>query len=397
MRRPSPSGTESKLRAELLRPARATDHQLFWMALAGLAALALAAAASAQPAPQERPAGAFAGELEVTEVLLDALVTDRGGNVILGLGPDDFRVTEDGQPVTVAGLTFYSNRRYLDAAGAARIGIDPASIPDRRYFVLFFDDQRTDNLQAPGLLDRQLRAGIDAGAWLERGLEPGDLVAVASFDYKLKLHADFTADRAVLRAAVSAAARGAEGRLDWPSRRAADGDTPSLAASLPTGTALRDATPRIYDALRVLADAAAAIPGRKNLLLYSNGFGDLERTGREALGRYTRDQRFYPPMARALNGANVAVYGVDLTPMGTRNELQNSLNDLAIDTGGRLFFNLPSFTRPLEDVARETNGYYLIAYRSERPAGASGFQKVEVATVNPEFRITARRGYRYGD
>ena len=397
MRRPPPYDPEPKLRAEPLRPDRATDRSLYWMMLAGLAALALAAVANGQTAPQERPAGAFSGEVEVTEVLLDALVTDRAGNVILGLGPDDFRVTEDGRPVTVAGLTFYSNRRYLDEAGAARLGIDPASVPDRRYFILFFDDQRTDSLQAPGLLDRQIRAGLDAEAWLESGLEPGDLAAVASFDYKLKLHADFTADREALRAAVRGAVRGADGRLDWPSRRAGDSDTPSLAAALPAGTALRDATPRIYDALRVLADAAAAIPGRKNLLLYSNGFGDLDRTGREALGRYTRDQRFYPPMARALNGANVAVYGVDLTPMGTRNELQNSLNDLALDTGGRLFFNLPSFTRPLDDVARETNGYYLIAYRSERPAGASGFQKVEVTTVNPEFRITARRGYRYGD
>lgn len=374
------------------------DLSLLWLALAGLAvlALALASGAGAQPPAQERPAGAFASEVEVTEVLLDALVTDRDGNAILGLGPGDFRVTEDGHPVTIADLTFYSNRRYLDAAGAARLGIDPASVPDRRYFILFFDDQRASSLQVGGLLDRQMRAGLDARAWLERGLEPGDLVAVASFDYKLKLHADFTADRAQLSAAIDAAVRGADGRQDWPSRRGESADLPALAAALPAGKALRDATPRIYDALRVLADAAAAIPGRKNLLLYSAGFGDLDRLGSQEFGRYTRDQRFYPPMARALNGANVAVYGVDLTPLGVRNELQNSLNDLAVDTGARLFFNLLSFTRPLEDVARETNGYYLLAYRSERPAGASGFQKVEVAAVNPEFRITARRGYRYG-
>lgn len=397
MRRPPPPETEPRPAAEPLRAGRSADSALFWMALAGLAALALALAARAEAAPQERPAGAFAGEVEVTEVLLDALVTDRAGDVILGLGPDDFRVVEDGRPVSLSGVSFYSNRRYLDAAGAAKLGIDPAAVPDRRYFVLFFDDQRNRNLELRGLLDRQMRAALDARAWLEKGLEPGDLVAVASFDYKLKLHADFTADREILLAAVDAAARGAEGRLDWPSRREGAQDLPSLAASLPADNALRDATPRIYDALRVLADAAATIPGRKNLLLYSTGFGDLDRLGRGPFGQYTRDQRFYPAMSRALNGANVAVYGVDLTPIGTRNELQNSLNDLAIDTGGRLFFNLPSFVRPLEDVARETNGYYLLSYRSERPAGASGFQKVEVSTVNPEFRITARRGYLYGD
>jgi VWFA-related protein len=171
---------------------------------------------------------------------------------------------------------------------------------------------------------------------------------------------------------------------------------PSLGAELPAGKALRDSTPRIYDALRVLADAARAIPGRKNLLLYSAGFGDVDRLGDDQLGQYTRDTRFYPAMAKALNGANVAVYGVDLTPIGIRNELQNSLNDLALDTGGRLFFNLQSFARPLEEVARETNGYYLLAYRSQHPAGAGGYQRVDVELANPEFEITARRGYRFG-
>ena len=377
-----------------LRIADTPDVPLLWMALVGLAVLTLAAAARAQTPAQ--PAATFGGEIQVTEVLLDALVTDRDGKVILGLGPSDFRVTEEGRPVTVSGVTFYSNRRYLDSAGAARLGLDPQAVPDRRYFILFFDDQRTNNLGVPGILQRQFRAGQDAESWLASGLEPGDLVAVASFDFKLKLHADFTADRAVLTAAVRAAIQGSEGRLDWPSRRADGGDAPSLAAALPSGTALRDATPRIYDALRVLADAAAGLPGRKNLLLYSIGFGDVDRIGADPIGQYRRDNRFYPPMARALNGANIAVYGVDLAPPGARNELQDSLNDLAGETGGRLFYNLQTFLRPLEEVASATNGYYLIAYRSERPAGASGFQAVEVRLDNPEFRITARRGYRFG-
>ena len=38
---------------------------------------------------QEEPA-TFAGEVQVVEVLLDVLVTDKDGNVILGLEPGDF-------------------------------------------------------------------------------------------------------------------------------------------------------------------------------------------------------------------------------------------------------------------------------------------------------------------
>ena len=61
----------------------------------------LVAAASPVVGPaQERQADeVFAEELEVTEVLLDVLVTDKHDRIILGLGPDDFVVTEEGKAV----------------------------------------------------------------------------------------------------------------------------------------------------------------------------------------------------------------------------------------------------------------------------------------------------------
>ncbi len=369
------------------------DLSLFWMFLAGILVMALASAAGAAtpPATAVQPPG-FAGEVTVQEVLLDALVTDRAGNVILGLGPQDFQVTVGGQPAEISDVTFYSNRRYLEGAGASRLGLDPATVPDRRYFILFFDDLRRSSLDLPGAFQVQIRAARDASRWLATETQPGDRIAVVSFDAKLKLFADFTGDRQALLAAVEAATRGAEGRGDWPSRRAPDSGEASLAAALPVGNALRDATPTVYEALQTLASAAAQIPGRKNLLLYSIGFGDINR-----FGQWVPDARYQRPTAEALNAANVAVYGVDLTRPGLDNPLQNGLNSLALETGGRLFWNLQSFTRPLTDVAKETNGYYLIAIRAGHPAGESGYQPVEVALANPEFRITARRGYRYGE
>jgi hypothetical protein len=47
-------------------------------------------------------------------------------------------------------------------------------------------------------------------------------------------------------------------------------------------------------------------------------------------------------------------------------------------------------------VSQENNGYYLLSYTNEQPAGKTGFQEVQVKTVNPEFRVKARRGYEYG-
>src|SRR5687767_9373380 len=82
----------------------------------------------------------FGEEVDVNEVLLDVLVTDRDGNVIVGLGEEDFEVTENGRRVDLTEVTFYSNRPRLDAAGAQ---VEAAAT--ERYFVLFFHDQRPGN------------------------------------------------------------------------------------------------------------------------------------------------------------------------------------------------------------------------------------------------------------
>ncbi|HVR10672.1 MAG TPA: hypothetical protein VMW75_21680, partial [Thermoanaerobaculia bacterium] len=70
---------------------------LRWTVL-GLAALMAAGtgSAAAQEPPQQ-PQPRFGEKIEVREVLLDALVTDAQGHVIVGLGKDDFVVRENGK------------------------------------------------------------------------------------------------------------------------------------------------------------------------------------------------------------------------------------------------------------------------------------------------------------
>mgnify|MGYP001195913274 CR=1 FL=1 len=73
------------------------------------------------------------------------------------------------------------------------------------------------------------------------------------------------------------------------------------------------------------------------------------------------------------------------------------LNQLSDETGGRYYFNFINFLTPLQQLAKENSGYYLLSYQSPHPAGKTGFQKVEVKTVNPEFRVRTREGYQYGE
>ncbi|MCL4838620.1 MAG: VWA domain-containing protein [Thermoanaerobaculia bacterium] len=358
------------------------------LSLALLCCLFLAAPGPGQEPP---PIAAIGEEISVSEVLLDARVHDRQGHAVLGLAAEDFRLEIGGREVPLASATFYSTRRFLGGEDeAARRRLAELEPTEQRLFVLFFHDQRLESGPDLSLTRELLDAGRSAAAWLEGGLSPGDWVAVASFDVKLKLHADFTRDLAALKRAVSAATSGGEGELQWPSRRAAPGAAPSLAAGLPAGEALRDATPRIYDALRLLGEAATSIRGRKNLVLFSAGFGD-----RGAFGQYRPDTRFHAAMRDALARGNVAVFAVDTASRVARLPEGQALDQLASETGGEVQRQFVSFATALERIDRETNGYYLLAFAPPEGVEAGTYQRLRLTVRNPELRVTVREGLRF--
>ncbi|MEO8504425.1 MAG: VWA domain-containing protein, partial [Acidobacteriota bacterium] len=330
----------------------------------------------------------------VSEVLLDALVTDRDGNVIVGLGPDDFIVEEQGKPMPVTGVSFYSNRRFLDAPPeSAGVSSEPAPIPEERFLIFMFEDQREASMEANGLLARQLDAGRQLKAWVRMKMLSSDWAAVLSYDRSLHLHQDFTHDRGVVERAIDDAAAGRESQYRFPSRRApAPEGAPSLVAGLPEGDSLMRASTSIYDGLKLVATASAPIRGRKNLVLFTRGFGKIS-----SFGMYRPDTVNYPPMQQALNTANVAVYAIDVVPTGTSHLMADGMNQLAADTGGKYLYNFTTFATPLEQIARDTSGYYLLSFQASHDAGTQGFQKVSVKTRNPEFRVRARQGYSFGN
>ena len=351
--------------------------------------------ARAQP---NSPPAEFLDSVVVNEVLLDVLVTDKAGNVIIGLDKNDFVVEEEGGVVQITGSTFYSNRRLVESnQTTAALGAAPSIVPEDRYFIFFLHDQR---FTLPRLTAKYMDLARRTENWIRTELLPNDWVAVVRYDFKLKIHTDFTRDNEKLVKAVNDAARGKNPPDIWPSRMEEnESDGPSLLAHLPTGKELRRRTTRIYSGLEVLADAVGDIVGRKNLLFFSAGFGD--DTG---LGTILPDVRYYDDTMQALNDSNLAVYsisvltGIDFAGQGisNANSLHDSMNMLSNDTGGRYLFNHVSFSSPLETVLTENSGYYLLTYSSETPAGASGYRKVSVKAKNPDFKVRARGGYRFG-
>ncbi len=369
--------------------------------VAGLCLLAATAPARAQP-PQ------FEEEIEVTEVLLDVVVTDDDGNVILGLDRDDFVVEDAGQPVDLTDVTFYSNRRFLESVNLAeRLGISPDEVPVDRYFILLFDDPRQ---LYPDLTNQLLDALRWARRWVHQELLPNDWLAVLSYDVKLQVHQDFTTDNEAILQALDDVARGKQASENWPSRSAAS-TGPSLRTNLPQGRELGRATRKIYGALETVGESAGYIIGRKNLLLFSVGFGESGEFGvnpaaisnleSASFGTYQADERYYPDMMERLNDNNVAVYGVSLLEnladeTFSQGLLNNGLSVLAEDTGGQYYANFVNFQSPLRDIVADNNGYYLLAYAARVPASEAGYRQVTVRTANPDFRVRYRQGYLAG-
>lgn len=362
------------------------------------AALTGLAPGVAQPGQSQEPQSgdpqaAFRELIEVTEVLLDVVVTDSSGNIILGLSPEDFVIRDGDREVRARSATFYSNRRFVESGiPAERLGVSPDEVPADRYFILFFHDQRFED---PSLISPILDALRWAKDWVRYESLANDWVAVLSYDHKLKVHQDFTNNREDLLRALEDVAKSKDPGSTWPSR-IADHQGPSLRRNMPQGRDLRRATVRVYSALQTVAEAAGFVLGRKNLLLFSIGFGRLND-----FGTYLPDERYYPPVMQTLNDNNVAVYSISwIKNLADENAGQAMLNNvlslLAADTGGQYYFNFVNFRDPLQQVAEDNNGYYLLSYEAEHPRGEHGYREVDVETTNPAFLVRARKGYRYG-
>jgi len=337
------------------------------------AILALAALPLFAQEPQPQQPAQFGEKVDVNLVLLDAIVTDSKGNQILGLDKDDFVVKENGVAQTVDNVDYFTNRKLLDAQeGHAPFKVE--QVKEGRYFIFMFD-KPVDN---PVLFGDVLRARDDVRNFVNKTMVPGDQAAIVTHDRRLKVYANLTSDKDVLNKALDQIATNGVG----------------LNTGLGEGA---DRTGDRYASIEFLADKLRPIKARKNLVLFSAGILEIGDTVRN--GVVVSHSQDFQPMLDALNQANTSVYTINIARSQSPNAdpmLHDSLDRLARDTNGQYFRYPVSFVGPLKTIDKENNGYYLISYYA-KPHKGSGFQRVQVATVNPEFKVTARSGYSRGD
>jgi VWFA-related protein len=373
-------------------------------------------------AQQEQPAGTFTLKVQSEIVLTNVVVRDKKtGEVVKGLKASDFTILENGKPQTIASFDYQNMdeaavlHEKSTVTGKASIAdlvnndfaANPGQLKDHRLIVMFFD---LSSMQ-PEDTERAVEAAQD---YINKKMQPADLVALVSLDTSLSMDQDFTADKAALLKGVgkyngTEGTGFANGNEGGDSSGTAD-DASSYTADDSEYNALN--TDRELYAIRTIAKSLERVDQRKSLLYFSGG---LTRQGIE-------NQASMRAATNEAMRANMAIYSVDsrgleaLPPVGNAStgslrgtaaysgaSMQSNLNSnfasqetlatLSSDTGGKAFFDSNDFAPAFQQIQHDTEAYYIVGFHSTNTARDGSYRHLTVKLNRSDVKLDYRQGY----
>jgi len=373
-------------------------------------------------AQQQAPDGTFTLKVQSDIVLTNVVVRDKKtGEVVRGLKASDFTVLENGKPQKIESFDYQNVdeaavlREKTTVSGKASIAdllnrnfaADTEQLRDHRLIVIFFD---LSSMQ-PEDINRAVEAAQD---YINKKMQPADLVALVSMDTGLNMDQDFTSDKAALLKGLgryngTEGTGFANGNEGGNSGGTAD-DASSFTADDSEYNSLN--TDRELYAIRTIAKSLERVDQRKSLLYFSGG---LTRQGIE-------NQASMRAATNAAVKANMAIYSVDsrgleaLPPVGNASTgslrgtaaynggsmqanldanfgSQETLATLSSDTGGKPFFDSNDFAPAFQQIQHDTEAYYIIGFRSTNTARDGSFRHLTVKLNRNDVRMDYRPGY----
>src|SRR4051812_38473231 len=398
---------------------------------------------------------------ETTLVVVDTIVTDKKGKVVTGLDASAFKLYEDGVEQKIVDFSPPDQAADSGAAPALPAGRpaiaqrgNTAGLPHSITVVLDLADSRPLNIK---------RSCDTVLEYLRKIGNNQTQVAIYYVDYGLHLALPFTTDRAeAQRALEELQSRGAKGRLSGTERRTIQGEIDDLYARahpeavrgvVPSGTdpdpGSRSApgepfaaaymreidTLRTYlsiqntysardtlAALRSIALSYRDLPGRKNVILFSEGFTYA-----------TGAVRAMESVIAAADLANVSFYvidpsgletnaGIDATSGASLNSQMNEvamqgagahggqtkfdrmqalgdrstteqLEQLATSTGGFLVKNTNDLAPAFSRILADTRSFYVMGYHPTNPKADGTFRAIRLQVAGGGLELRHRKGY----
>ena len=293
------------------------------------------AQAQPAPAPQDSDDGDVV-RITANLVQFDAVVTDKKGQQVTDLQPEEFEITVNGKRQTITNFSYVvaqPGAQPVPTQPAPRTGdkaapyVPPARVKPgdvRRTVALVVDDFGT-SFEDMAYVRQALTKFVD------EQMQPGDLVAVMRTTAGMGALQQFTSDKNMLRRAID--------RVRWnPIGRAGVSAFPSMEPPAPTigrqnmagggddgndrrgDEARRDASQQSDDlreqvftvgtlgALNFIVRGMNELPGRKSIVMFSDGFEVINRRDPGESWRVIENLRRLVDLA---NRAAVTVYTVD--------------------------------------------------------------------------------------
>jgi VWFA-related protein len=371
---------------------------------------------------QQNASGTYTLKVQSDIVLTNVVVRDKKtGEVVKGLKASDFTILENGKVQTIASFDYQNVdeaavlRESATVTGKATIADllnrnfaeDPKELKDHRLIVMFFD---LSSMQ-PEDTDRAVESAQD---YVNKKMQPADLVALVSMSTGLSMDQDFTADKAALLKGLgkyngTEGTGFANGNEGGSSGGTAD-DASSFTADDSEYNALN--TDRELYAIRTVAKSLERVDQRKSMLYFSGG---LTRQGIE-------NQASMRAATNEAVKANMAIYSVDsrglqaLPPVGDASTgslrgtasysggamqsmldanfgSQEVLATLSSDTGGKAFFDSNDFAPAFQQVQHDTEAYYIVGFHSTNTARDGSFRHLTVKLNRSDVKLDYRPGY----
>ncbi|MEA2415705.1 MAG: hypothetical protein QOI58_2362 [Thermoanaerobaculia bacterium] len=371
--------------------------------------------------------------IDVHLVEVPVTVVDRAGNPVRGLTAANFELFDQGTKRVIG------NFDAIDFESEAVRSASPLNPSARRNFILLFD------LSFSSPIGRN-KAQEAARNFIAKGMGLRDLAAVATIDVDrgFRMVTSLTTDRNLLGGAIANPRTFVSNDplriagtdvLQVPSTdnvsRADVNAVDDFAADIARGEKkLNDQynRSRIERQLRLLSDLGRTLrvlPGRKQIILFSEGFDPRLVRGRDAragadeqddasqtasgnVWRVDTDARYgssmtmtlLDEMSRSLRGSDVVLHAVDIQGVrvqndenGSRINSNDALHLLSRPTGGEVFKNSNDVNADLEKMLRAQNVVYVLGFRA--PASNSGkFHELKVRVNGvPGARVFNRAGY----
>jgi Ca-activated chloride channel family protein len=140
----------------------------------------------------------------------------------------------------------------------------------------------------------------------------------------------------------------------------------------------------LYDAIGTYLDGADQLPGRKIMVMYTDG-GD------------TRSTLSFSETVTLLKASQVTVYAIGLVENtgSARTDLKMKLQQLTETTGGQAFFptQMKNVESMYEKVLGEIHAQYHLGYLSTNAATDGAWRKVEIKLKRPDLKLRTRKGY----